>query len=218
MENRGLINILLYRFSAFIIRLILKINGGLKIIGTENVPNTGGIIIASNHISYLDPLILGAISPRQVTFMARKGLFTMPLIGAFVKQYAFPVDREKPQPSTIKQAVKHIRSGEVITIFPEGRRNETGDFLQAKRGLGMIACMTQAPVVPVLIIGSDRALPVGARWLKRAKVTVIFDKPVYHGNTIDTSKKHDHALHEKISKNVMDAIIQLSSHYGNNNS
>ena len=218
MVNRRVHNKLIYRVSAFIIRLILRINGGLRIIGVENVPDTEGIIIASNHISYLDPLIVGAISPRQVTFMARKGLFTIPLIGKFVQQYAFPGDREKPQPSTIKQAVKRIKKGEVITIFPEGRRNETGDFLQAKRGLGMIVSMTQAPVVPVLIIGADRALPVGARWLKRAKVTVIFDKPVYYNNTIDASNRHDHVLHKKISKDVMDAIIQISRHYGNNNS
>ncbi|MCK5286831.1 MAG: 1-acyl-sn-glycerol-3-phosphate acyltransferase [Thermodesulfovibrionia bacterium] len=199
----------IHRFITFIIRLICHINGGLNVIGKENIPEEGGVIIASNHVSYLDPLLLGAVIPRMSTFMARKGLFHIPVLGWFIKHYAFPVDREKTLPSTIKNAVTRVKRGKLLIIFPEGRRSETGSLMEGKRGVGMIASLGKVPVIPALIIDSDKALPCGARWLKRAKISVIF------GNPLDVSNQEGkgHYLHETVTKNIMYSIGELKKRY-----
>ncbi len=186
---------LFYRFMALTIRLILYINGELSVKGKDNIPAEGGVIIASNHLSYLDPPLLGAVLPRRATFMARKGLFAMPVLGWFIKHYAIPVDREKTQPSTIKEAVKRLKNGEAIVMFPEGRRSETGELLEGKRGVGMVAGLSKVPIIPTLIIGSNKVLPVDAKWLRRARISVIFGKPIVppegRGDTVyeNTSQK-----------------------------
>jgi len=203
---------LFYRFGSLIIRSIFHINGGLEIKGKDNIPLKGGVIVASNHISYLDPPLISAVLPRRATFMARKGLFDIPLLGWFIKHYAFPVDREKPGPSTIKEAVRRLKQGELIVIFPEGKRSKTGELLEPKPGIGMIAALSRAPVVPTLIVGTNKALPVGGRWLKRARVSVIFDRPIEYSYTIEGE---DHS-YEGVSKKIISVIRELKKLYGDN--
>lgn len=205
-------NDLFFRFATFTIRLIFRINGGLDVKGTENIPPEGGIIIASNHISYLDPPLIGAVMPRRTSFMARRGLFTIPLISWVVKRYSIPVDREKALPSTIKQAVKRIKNSEIIIIFPEGRRSETGELQEGKQGLGLIAHLSKASIVPAVITGSDKALPFGARWLRRAKISITFGAP------LDTSELNGEgdSLYGDITKKTMSKIGELKKHYANN--
>lgn len=203
---------LFYRLSALIIRLVLRINGGLDVKGKDNTLVDGGVIVASNHISYLDPPLIAAVLPRRATFMARKGLFNIPLLGLFIRHYAFPVDREKTLPSTIKEAVKRLKNGELLVIFPEGRRSKTGELLEGKPGIGMIASLSKVPIVPTLIIGSNKALPVGGRWLKRAKISIIFDSPI----VLPTEKGSGDNLYENISKKIMDAIGELKKRYADN--
>lgn len=203
---------LFYHFYVLIIKLILRINGGLHVEGKDNIPAEGGVIIASNHISYLDPPLLCAALPRRATFMARQGLFKIPLLRWFIKHYAFPVDREKTLPSTIKEAVKRLKSGELLVMFPEGRRSETGELLEGKRGIGMVVSISKVPVIPTLIIGSDKALPVDAKWLRRARISVIFGKP-----TAPYEEKGSN-IYETISQKIMYAIGELKKRHGDNSS
>lgn len=203
---------LFYRFSTLIIRLVFRINGGLDVKGIDNIPLKGGAIIASNHISYLDPPLISAVLPRRVTFIARKGLFEIPLLGWFIKHYAFPIDREKTHPSTIKEALRRLNNGELIAIFPEGRRSDTGELLEARQGIGMIAMRSSVPVIPALIIGSNNVLPVGAKWIKRAKISIIFDRPIYCSSTIEGGVG-SHLLYEETSKRIMSAIKEMKGRY-----
>ncbi|MBI4850107.1 MAG: 1-acyl-sn-glycerol-3-phosphate acyltransferase [Nitrospirae bacterium] len=200
---------LLYRFTAFLIRVILRINGGIEIKGLENVPLKGGAIIAANHVSYIDPPLLGAVTPRRATFMARKGLFELLWLNWFIKHYAIPVNRERTQPSTIKETIRRLKGGELIAIFPEGRRSESGEMMKAKRGVGMIVSLSKVPVVPTLIAGSEDVLPVDAKWLRRGKITVVFGKPIYYTPTALEKGTRDDRLHEEISEKVMTAISDL---------
>ncbi len=203
---------LLYRFTALVIRFILTINGGVNVIGLKNVPTEGGVIIASNHISYLDPPLLGAYLPRKATFMARKMLFSLPLIGWFVKFYAFPVDKDKTLPSAIKEAVRRVKNGELLVIFPEGRRSETGQLLEIKQGIGMVAYLSKAVVIPAIITGSDHALPSGARWLKRARISIVFDRSINTSSIYEeTNQKY-----ENITKKITSSLEELKRRYGNN--
>ncbi len=111
--------------------------------------------------------------------------------------------------------MKRLKNGELLIVFPEGRRSETGELLAVKRGIGMIAHLSRAAIVPTLITGTEKALPVGARWLKRAKISVVFDKPIYYTSTGEQEDDSDHVLHEKISNKIMEAIKELKNHYAN---
>ncbi len=201
----------LYKLTALTIKLICRINGTLEVRGKENFPSKGGIIIAPNHISYLDPPIIGSVSPRRVTFMAKKALFDVTVLGSMIKHVAYPVDRDNPQPSTIKETIRRLKSGQVISLFPEGTRSETGELQEGKRGIGVIASLSKVPVIPALIVGSDKALPLGAKWLKKAKITVVFGKPIYYTSTVDGKECRGHQLHDAISKKIMSAIKELKT-------
>lgn len=198
-----------YQLLSASLRVTFRLNGGVEVQGAENVPLEGGVIVASNHISYLDPPLLGAILPRRATFMARRGLFHIPVLKWIISSYSIPVDRDKPHPSTLKEAVRRLKQGELVVIFPEGRRSDDGVLHEAKRGVGMIALRSRAAVVPAFIRGTDRALPPGARWLKRAKITVIFDKP------LDTSRIYEGGYNssQDITRTIMTEIRRLQEHY-----
>jgi 1-acyl-sn-glycerol-3-phosphate acyltransferase len=176
----------------------------LEVIGAEYVPATGGVIVAVNHASYLDPLVIGAALKRRATYMAREGLFKIPGIGTFVGSFSFPVRRGKPRPSTIKEAVRRLNRGELLVMFPEGGRSAGGEILDAKRGVGMIAAMSRSPVVPAIISGTERALPVGAKLIKPAKIKVIFGESIEIGN-----EEPDREFQERICRSIMDEIRGL---------
>lgn len=201
---------IIYKLVAIIIRIIFFFNGGLEVVGKENIPKEG-VIIASNHISYLDPPIIGSLTPRRSNFMAKKGLFDVPIFSWIIKFAAFPVDRDKPRPSTIKEAVNRIRNGHIVVVFPEGQRNDTSELLEPKPGIGMVAVMSRAPIVPAYITGADKALPPGARWLKRAKIKVVFGKPIYYTSTEESGGHTGRGKREEVSMMIMDAIRELKA-------
>ena len=194
----------IYWFFRATFQAFFKIFNRLEVVGSDCVPKTGGVIVAVNHVSYLDPLVIGAALRRRATYMAREGLFNIPLIGTFVGSFSFPVRRGKPRPSTIKEAVKRLNRGELIVMFPEGGRSAGGDILDAKRGVGMIAVMSKAPIVPALISGTERSLPVGAKVVKPAKIKVKF------GKSIEINREEpDKDFQERICRNIMDEIRRL---------
>lgn len=194
----------LYWFFRTIFYIVLKVFNRLEVIGSENVPEKGGVIVAANHVSYLDPLVIGAALKRRATYIAKQELFKVPLLGIFVKSFSFPVDRDRPQPSTIKETVKKLKSGGLIVMFPEGGRSPDGNLLDAKRGTGMIATISRSPVVPALIEGTDNALPAGRKILRPSKIRVIFGNPI----EVKEEEKDKH-FQERISKDIMEAIKNL---------
>jgi 1-acyl-sn-glycerol-3-phosphate acyltransferase len=184
--------------------VFFKVFNRLEIVGYENIPKKGGFILATNHVSYLDPLVIGVALRRQATYIAKRGLFRVPFIGIIVKCFSISVDRDKPQPSTIKEAVSRLKEGEAIVVFPEGGRSSHGILLDAKRGVGMIAAMSAAPVVPALIEGTDSALPAGAKFIRPAKIRVMFGNPL----SFEKTKTGKH-VQERISKEIMESIRNL---------
>ncbi|GBD99236.1 1-acyl-sn-glycerol-3-phosphate acyltransferase [bacterium BMS3Abin07] len=166
----------LYPFFKFILLVLYKLFLRFEVSGKGNIPEKGGVIIASNHLSYLDPPLVGISIKRRATYMAKSGLFGIPLIGKFVESFSFPVDRKNPKPSTIKDAVRRLKNGELIVMFPEGTRSPAGDSTSGKRGVAIIAAMSKAVIIPAHIEGTERALPVGAKFIRPAKVRITFGK------------------------------------------
>ncbi len=167
---------MLYRILRRLFYILFKILFRLKVYGERNIPRRDGVIIASNHLSYLDPPILGVSINRRPTFMAKAGLFRIPILNFIIKRYSIRVDRSTTKPSTLKKAVEVVKNGGVLVIFPEGGRSRDGNLMGIKRGVGVIAGLTGAPVVPAFIKGSEKALPVGSRFIRFARIEVFFGK------------------------------------------
>lgn len=196
----------LYCICRFFLLITYKVFFRYEVSGHENVPGEGGALITANHLSYLDPPLVGIALKRRATFMAQSGLFKIPLIGIFVNSFSFPVDREQPKPSTIKEAVQRLKNGELIIMFPEGTRSPGGESSSGKRGAVAIASMGKAPIIPALIEGTERALPRGARFVRPVKLKVTFGRPI-------TKKEgeSDREFQQRITQDLLNIINNLSN-------
>jgi len=132
----------------------------------------------SNHIGAPDPPLVGAFAPRPVHFLAKAELFERPFSRWLMRAYhAFPVMRHHPDRVAIRWALERLRREEVLVLFPEGTRSLDGRLHRAEPGAGFVATKSGAPIVPLAITGTDRVLPRGARWLRRATVTMTYGRP-----------------------------------------
>lgn len=185
--------------------LLTKIFYRIKIYGQENIPQNGGFILASNHISYFDPPIVGAWTKREVFFMAKKELFSNPLSRwLFRNTNCLPVKRGVFDRNAIELFVDTAKRGHVTVIFPEGTRTKTGDFLPPKPGIGMIIKQLDCPIVPAYIHGSNR---LGACFFGREKLSVRYGKPFDSGWADQFPASKDGYI--DISHKVMDKIKAL---------
>jgi 1-acyl-sn-glycerol-3-phosphate acyltransferase len=153
--------------------------GGWKVYGRENVPLTGGALIASNHVSFLDPPTLGAGLPRRTYYFAKKELFEIPIFGSIIRKcYAFPVEREVGDREAVRNAIKLVQDGELLIIFPEGGRSPDGTLKEGGVGAALIASRGGVPIVPSAVRGTNIAMPLHAKRLHRAKLSVAFGEPI----------------------------------------
>ena len=178
-----------------------KIFGRLEVRGIKNIPKSGGILIASNHLSCIDPPLLGTVIPGGCVFMAKHKLFEIPILKYLINYYAFPINRQKPGPSAIKIALTKLSGGEIVVIFPEGSRNRGEMSLPPKNGIGMIAALSKKKIIPTLIEGTDRLLPPGKLIPRPAKLRVTF------GDPLDLSQED--ADYIEISSKIMKSIENI---------
>lgn len=168
-----------YKFFRFIFWLFAKIYLRLKVIGKNNFPKTGGLIVASNHVSYLDPVLVGVSADREINFMAKKELFSNPIMSKLLwSWHVFPVKRDSADLFAIKEAIRRVKKGEGLLIFPEGTRQSGKEFGKPEEGVGFLVSKLNVPVIPVYVSGTDQALPKDAKFLKPKKVSVHFGKPI----------------------------------------
>lgn len=193
---------MVYTFLRNLSLIILKIFFGLKVRGKENFPKRGGFILAGNHVSLLDPLVLSAASPRELNFMARHDLFSNRFFSWLISSAnAFPVQRESADFSALREAIRRIQKGGGLLLFPEGRRREEKDLhLKPQEGVGFLASKLNVPVIPAFVKGTGKAMPKGEKCIRRAKISVNFGKPVYVEKGADYSD---------IAHIVMENIKQL---------
>ena len=164
-----------YSFVQSFFYVIFKILFRFEVIGLENIPKTGALVIASNHASLLDPPLVGTASSRKVYFMAKSELF-IPVMGSIYKSLgAFHVKRGGSDRTAIKYALNLLKTNEVLGIFPEGTRSKNGQLGHAGSGTLGIAGKMKAPVIPTAIIGSNLKLQKSF-W---PKIKVVFGKPIY---------------------------------------
>ncbi len=183
-----------------------------KVTGLENIPREGGAIVAANHVSFLDPLLLPLVVPRRrVMFLTKVKYIDKPLLrwilaGAGV----IPVATDDPRAvgESVTAAVEVVRSGQLVGIFPEGTRSPDGRLYRGKTGVARVALESGAPVIPVGIIGTDLAFPRGARLPRPRSVRIVFGPSIRFA--APGNKARSASLTRAATDQVMAAIRDLS--------
>jgi 1-acyl-sn-glycerol-3-phosphate acyltransferase len=170
-----------YGFSHYLSSTAYAVLFRGDVVGLENVPPSGGFLLAANHASHLDPFVVGSQLPRQVTFFARKTLWTPGLPSWWLNAVGvIPVDRDGGSDvAALKRVLHALRAQHVIIMFPEGTRSRDGLLQTPKPGVGLFACKTQVPVVPARIFGSFEAFGKGGKIPKfGTAITVVYGAPM----------------------------------------
>lgn len=207
-------NRLTYALARLLGKVIFGLFTGYTIQGREHVPSSGPLLIVGNHLSYLEPPLIGTAIPRRITFMAGYELYEESpwLALALRTMQALPVRRGGTRDlDAIRAAVDLLKRGEGVGIFPEGKISETGVLIRAKPGISLLAHRTHAPILPIGIIGTEHLTGpwtfLTARW-RRPRVQVVIGKPF----VLDFSTgKPDH---QALADQVMQRIAELlPAHY-----
>ena len=193
---------ILYRLVKTLLYYFLKAFFRYEIIGAENIPVSGGVIIASNHISLWDPPVVGAGAARPIHFMAKEELFAIPGLKWIIpKINAFPVRRGAADRTAIRHAISLLQKGEVLGVFPEGTRSKTGMLGKPEPGIAMIALKAGVPIIPAAIIGTNK---VGKDGCILPKFIIKYGKPI-----IVNREKTDKEAMENLSATIMQEISYL---------
>jgi 1-acyl-sn-glycerol-3-phosphate acyltransferase len=193
-----------YHLSHWLARLFF----GFRIIYRERVIQTGPVILAVNHQSFLDPPLAGNAADRAIFFLAKKSLMDVPVLGWLLpKLNVIPVSLEGGDRSALKALIRVLSAGECALVFPEGTRTPDGNLQPAEPGLGLLIAKTGAPVVPMRIFGAFDAWPIGGRVRLFRKITVVVGEPIYFSETDVSGGGRD--LYTRLSQRVMDAIAAL---------
>lgn len=164
-----------YSASRFLARVAFGLLSGMEVRGQSNIPRHGGLIVASNHISFWDPPMVGSAVPRETHYLAKEELFRTPVLGPLIRSVnSIPIRRGVADLSGMARAKEVLRAGGVLVMFPEGSRMRDGELHPARPGVGMMAVHANVPILPCSILGSDRP----RRWLlRRARVQIWFGVP-----------------------------------------
>jgi 1-acyl-sn-glycerol-3-phosphate acyltransferase len=199
---------LVYNIGYTLSRWLFTVFFSYRVYGQENIPEEGPVIVASNHVSYFDPPLVGVASRRAMWFLARKTLLEWPILGPiFPSLNVIPVDRDGNDRTALKNIIRLLQSGEGVVLFPEGTRSADGQLGQAQPGLGMIVAKTLAPVVPARIFGAYEAFPRGSKKIQPGKISVVFGSPLRFSAADFASG--DREAYQKASDRVLAAIGEI---------
>lgn len=183
-----------YRLVKFLVNIVFRIVFRVDVQGLENVPMEGRLAICANHINNLDPLMLSAIFPRQVFWMSKKELFDNKVLGFLLSKLGvFPVDRGDSDIAAIRNALRILKSGGVLGIFPEGTRVKEFDINNAKPGIGLLTTKSKSVVLPIFMESNYKLFN---------KVKIKIGKPI----DLSQEESKDYA---EISKNILRSIYDL---------
>lgn len=193
----------LYAVGQFLLRLFYYPVYRMKVIGRENIPEEGPVLLCSNHVAMKDPVMLGVVQRRQVFYMAKEELFRNWFIGGLLRKLgAFPVKRGTGGADALEDAYALLRENGVVGVFIEGHRSKTGELQKPKTGAALICYRTKATVVPVCITAGDGKLPAPFK-----KTIIRFGRPI-SAETLNIPDESSMQL-RRASRTIMGEIAAL---------
>jgi len=191
--------VILYQFIYWTGRLLFPLLVDIRVFGRGHIPRTGPVLLVSNHLSYADPLLLSALCPRRIFFLAKSELFEQSRLFAWLirRLGSVPIRRDGHAGSAIRRAERILDEGKVVGIFPEGGITTPGEL---KAGVALIAARTGATIVPVRLSGTPGLYAPEAYLLRARRVRVTFGRPIRPHDVGDPSDR------KGFSKRLLDAI------------
>jgi 1-acyl-sn-glycerol-3-phosphate acyltransferase len=166
---------LLWHTLQSLLRFIFTVFFSYRAYGMENLPKKGGVLILSNHQSFLDPILLSLLLRRPMSYLARSELFKNPVFGRLIRAlHAFPVEQGRGDMGAMKETIRRLQEGHLLNIFPEGSRTENGQIGKIERGAALVIRRAHVPVIPVAIDGSFAAWPKGQKLPRPHRVKVLY--------------------------------------------
>ncbi len=197
----------IYRWGHRLTSLFCKTVGRLEVQGVNNIPKEGGVLFLSNHVSFLDPVIVGSAANREIHYMARSNAFDIPGLGKLIAVFnAYPVNRGAPDLGALRKTISLLKDGNAVLIFPEGTRSVDGTLGKARDGACFIAHRAGVPTIPVFHSGAERVLPRNSKRLRRAKLTVTFGESL-ELTTEEFETRRE--MYQQMGNQIMEAIADL---------
>jgi len=185
-----------------------------RVFNPERVPQTGAVILAANHASFLDPPLVGAALRRPINYLARESLFRFPGIGRLLRSWnSVPVNREGGGAAGLKAILDRLLAGGGIILFPEGTRTRDGKLQPARSGIGLTVVKSTALVVPVRVFGSFEAFGRNRKFPRPYRLTVKFGEPMrfekLRAEANNCSRARLKEIYQQIADEIMAAIAKL---------
>jgi 1-acyl-sn-glycerol-3-phosphate acyltransferase len=197
------------RLSRPLVHALARLFFRIRFIGTEHVPAAGPVVLVANHVSYMDPVLLAIPIHRPLRYMTLEHFFRVPGFGALIRGCgAFPVRGAEADRQAVRTAIRILRAGEVLVIFPEGGRSRDGRLLPFQAGAFRIALQTDAPVVPATLAGAFAAWPPQRRLPRPGRITVTYHPPL-SGKDLPADverKAQPELLGELVRQRIQDAL------------
>jgi 1-acyl-sn-glycerol-3-phosphate acyltransferase len=205
-----------YVIARFVLRPLFWAIFRPRVTGRENVPLTGAVILASNHLSFIDSIAIPLMAPRKVAYLAKAEYFTSPGIGGWLSRALFtavgalPVEREtsRAAQAALDTALGVLKDGGAFGIYPEGTRSRDGRLARGKTGVAWLALTADCPVVPVAVAGTDKVQPIGATWPRPHRISVSFGEPLTFPDERGQAGKG--RARRVVTDRIMEAIAALS--------
>jgi 1-acyl-sn-glycerol-3-phosphate acyltransferase len=205
-----------YVLARFVIRPLFWVLFRPHVTGRENVPLTGPVILASNHLSFIDSIAIPILAPRRVGYLAKAEYFTGSGLGGWLSRALFtalgalPVEREthRAAQAALDTALSVLNRGGAFGIYPEGTRSRDGRLARGKTGVAWLALTADCPVVPVAVAGTDRVQPIGARWPRPRRISVTYGQPLTFPEQRGQAGKGK--ARREVTDRIMEGIAELS--------
>ncbi|MFQ3610441.1 MAG: lysophospholipid acyltransferase family protein [Fimbriimonadales bacterium] len=203
----------LYKAGWTLVRGLARLYFRMEVVGAHHVPMEGPLIVAPNHMSLLDPPLIGCACPRELRYLAKVELFRYGLFTKLISRLgAYPVERGTADVSAIKTALQLLAEGRALIIFIEGTRGDGTHLLPPNAGVTLLARQSGAPVLPTAIIGTDKAWRKGSWLPKPIKVKIAFGEPIRYSDLF--GERTDRQAREAFSWEVMHRIADLTTQLG----
>ncbi len=205
-----------YLIARFVLKPLFHVLFRPRITGRENVPLEGPVILASNHLSFIDSIVIPLSAPRRVAYLAKAEYFTGRGFNGWVTRTlftalgAYPIEREtqRAAQSALDTALGLLQGGLAFGLYPEGTRSKDGRLARGKTGVAWLALTADCPVVPVAVAGTDKAQPVGARWPRPHRISITFGKPLTFPEQRGQAGRNQ--ARRVVTDRIMEAIAELS--------